>query len=126
MIEKEGIQFVDFAKFDVEGAELSALHGGARTFSRKAIGALSIEFGSSNINSRTFFRDFWDFLTGYGFELFRVLPGGRTLRIEEYYEDLEHFRGVSNYVARRPTTGAPELMARSKEPVLGVSQGEFV
>lgn len=109
VVEKEKIQFVDFAKFDIEGAELSALRGGARTFRRQAIGALSIEFGSGNINSRTFFRDFWDFLTGHGFELFRVLPGGRMLRIEGYYEDLEHFRGVSNYVARGRTTGASAL-----------------
>jgi FkbM family methyltransferase len=101
VVEKEGIEFVDFAKFDIEGAELAALRGASQTFSRGAIGAMSLEFGSGNINSRTFFRDFWGLLTGHGFEIFRVLPGGRTLRIRQYYEDLEHFRGVSNYIARR-------------------------
>jgi FkbM family methyltransferase len=100
VLEGEAIDHVDFAKFDIEGAELAAFRGATRTFSRGAIGALSFEFGSGNINSRTFFRDFWDFLTGHGFEMFRVLPGGRTLRISEYYEDLEYFRGVSNYVCK--------------------------
>ncbi len=100
VLESEGIEFVDFAKFDIEGGELAAFQGAARSFSRGAIGALSLEFGSGNVNSRTFFRDFWDFLTGYGFDMFRVLPGGGTFRIAQYYEDLEYFRGVSNYIAR--------------------------
>jgi FkbM family methyltransferase len=100
VIENKGIEFVDFAKFDIEGAELAAFRGGIRSFSRGAVGALSLEFGSGNINSRTFFRDFWDFLTGHGFEIFRVLPGGNMLKIDQYYEDLEYFRGVSNYIAK--------------------------
>jgi FkbM family methyltransferase len=101
VLEREEIEFVDFAKFDIEGAELAAFQGAEQSFSRGAIGALSLEFGSGNINSRTFFRDFWDFLTGHGFEIFRVLPGGKALLIDHYYEDLEYFRGVSNYVARQ-------------------------
>ena len=99
-LETEGIEFVDFAKFDIEGAELAAFRGATRSFSRGAIGALSLEFGSANINSKTFFRDFWDFLTSHGFEIYRILPGGNTLRIHEYYEDLEYFRGVSNYLCK--------------------------
>lgn len=99
-LEIEGIEFVDFAKFDIEGAELAAFRGATQSFSRGAIGALSLEFGSGNINSKTFFRDFWDLLTGYGFEIYRVLPGGHILRINEYYEDLEYFRGVSNYLCK--------------------------
>lgn len=99
-LETEGIEYVDFAKFDIEGAELAAFRGTARSFSRGAIGALSLEFGSGNMNSRTFFRDFWDFLTGYGFEIYRVLPGGNILQIDEYYEDLEYFRGASNNLCK--------------------------
>jgi len=59
------------------------------------------EFGAPNIYSRTFFSDFWDLLTADGFRLDRILPGGRLLRIDSYSEELEHFRGVSNYLARR-------------------------
>jgi FkbM family methyltransferase len=94
------IDFVDFAKFDIEGAEFSAFQGGKAAFSEGKIGALSLEFGSGNINSRTFFRDFWEFLTHHRYEIFRILPGGRAMPVPHYYEDLEHFRGVSNYLAR--------------------------
>lgn len=100
------IDFVDFAKLDIEGAELLALKGASGTLGRRAIAALSFEFGSGNINSRTFFRDFWDLLTGYGFEIYRVLPSGGVVRIRAYYEDLEYFRGASNYVARLPGISA--------------------
>jgi len=93
------IEFVDFIKLDIEGGELDALKGASDSLSNKRIGALSFEFGSGNINSRTFFRDFWELLTEYSFDLYRITPGGRLLKIDDYYEDLEYFRAVSNYVA---------------------------
>jgi hypothetical protein len=100
VLSEHNIDFVDFAKFDIEGAEFSAFQGGKTAFLQGKIGALSLEFGSGNINSRTFFRDFWDFLTCHRYEIFRILPGGRVMPVRDYYEDLEHFRGVSNYLAR--------------------------
>ena len=68
-----------------------------------AIRALSFEFGSGNINSRTFFRDFWELLTGYRYgiyiEYFRV---GEYCKSRGTDEDLEYLRGVSNYIAALP------------------------
>ena len=81
VMERERVEFADFVKFDIEGAELMALKGASKALAAGKIGAMSLEFGSGNINSRTFFRDFWDLLTGYGFEIYRVLPSGRTMRI---------------------------------------------
>jgi FkbM family methyltransferase len=98
-MERQEIDRVDFLKMNIEGNELAALRGADKALQRKAIRALSFEFGSGNINSRTFFHDFWDLLTGYGYKISRVLPGGRLLQIDCYHEELEYFRGVSNYVA---------------------------
>ncbi len=56
-------------------------------------------FGSGNLNSRTFFHDFWDELHPLGYRLQRIGPGGVLLPVDAYYEDLEYFRGVSNYLA---------------------------
>ncbi len=99
----KGINSVGFMKMDIEGHELFALRGARDALSTGAIRALSFEFGSGNINSRTFFRDYWDLLTGYCYKIYRVLPGGKLLPILRYDEDLEYFRGVSNYIATIPS-----------------------
>jgi FkbM family methyltransferase len=98
-VEAHAIQSVDFMKMDIEGHELFALRGADRALTRGVIRALSFEFGSGNINSRTFFRDYWDLLTERNYDIYRILPRGRILRISRYDEDLEYFRGVSNYIA---------------------------
>jgi hypothetical protein len=88
-----------FHEDDIEGHELAALAGATKALKSKTIGALSFEFGSGNVNSRTYFHDFWDLLSEHGYSVYRILPSGRALRIERYDENLEYFRGVSNYVA---------------------------
>lgn len=99
IIDENELSEIDFMKMDVEGAELLVLKGAEASLQRGTIKAISFEFGSGNVNSRTFFRDFWDFLRGHGFSIARILPGGRILKIESYDEDLEYFRGSTNYVA---------------------------
>jgi len=95
----KGIDSVGFMKMDIEGHELFALRGARDALSAGVIRTLSFEFGSGNINSRTFFHDYWDMLRGYHYNIHRVLPGGKLLHIRRYNEDLEYFRGVSNYIA---------------------------
>ncbi len=99
ILEELGNPSVDFMKMDIEGAELLALQGAVQSLRRGRIKALSFEFGSGDINSRAFFRDFWNLLTSFGYNIFRILPGGGSLRIREYHESLECFYRVTNYVA---------------------------
>jgi len=94
-----GLDRIDFMKIDVEGAELQVLQGAQRALGRQAIRSFTFEFGSANIYSRVFFRDLWDLIAGNGYSLWRIVPGGRLIPQPRYREDLEHFRGVSNYVA---------------------------
>lgn len=91
---------VDFVKLDLEGNEYSALCGAQKSLKDGIIRAISFEFGSGNINSRTYFHDFWDLLHPMGYTIFRICPGKGLLPIHDYYEDLEYFRGATNYLAK--------------------------
>ncbi len=88
---------VDLLKIDVEGSEMTVLHGAKDSMDR--ISAVMFEFGSANINSRTFFLDFWDFFTLRGFVIKRFIPSGHLIGVESYDDSLEYFRGASNYLA---------------------------
>jgi FkbM family methyltransferase len=105
-IGKNAIKHISYMKLDVEGHELEVLSGAADTLESGAIDAIAFEFGSGNINSRTYFRDFWNLLTSYDYRISRITPGGGLAAIRAYYEDLEHFRGASNYLAvKTPASG---------------------
>jgi FkbM family methyltransferase len=90
-VDKEGIEMIDFLKLDIEGHELFALRGARRALSRGRVRALALEFGMSNLNSRTFFKDLWDLLRADGYLLYRLTPGGTLLPINHYTEELEVF-----------------------------------
>ncbi|HEY5220743.1 MAG TPA: FkbM family methyltransferase [Candidatus Paceibacterota bacterium] len=98
VIEKNVIEKVDFMKMDIEGHELSALHGASSALKNGTIRALSFEFGGANIDSRTYFQDFWYLLVPLGYRLFRILPAGSVLPVKNYTEMLENFR-TTNYIA---------------------------
>lgn len=100
MITQHGIVRVDFAKFDVEGYEFKAFQGGEQAFSAGVIRALAFEFGGTNIDTRTYFRDFWYFLTERNYAIARIRPMGRPRLIERYRESEENFL-VTNFVAWR-------------------------
>lgn len=100
-IEQNKVERIDYLKMDIEGHELSALRGAMRSLEAGIIRVLAFEFGGGNMNSRTFIKDFWELLKPLGYDFFRICPGGRTLPIPGYYEDLEYFRGATNYLALR-------------------------
>lgn len=96
---EKGIDFIDYIKFDIEGHELYALEGLKRLLSARKVKAFSFEFGSGNLNSRTHFRDFWNLLNK-DYTISIMTPSGKLEEVDSYYEDLEFYRGVSNFVAQ--------------------------
>lgn len=83
-------------KIDVEGFEFQVIQGAGESLSQ--IRVIQFEFGGTNIDSKVFFRDFWEILLNAGFEIFRLTPSG-LVRIEKYSETQEVFV-FSNFYAR--------------------------
>jgi hypothetical protein len=83
---------------DIEGHELDALSGAKRMFDNKSIDIVAFEFGGCNIDTRTFFQDFWYFFSGINMRIYRVTPSGYLYRIDSYKEIQEQFR-TTNFVA---------------------------
>jgi len=102
-ITEHKIKRIDFMKMDIEGGEFAALRGATHALENGTIAALSFEFGGCNIDSRTYFQDYWYLLSPLGYEIFRVLPNSGTRRVHNYSEMLECFR-TTNYVAVRPSS----------------------
>jgi FkbM family methyltransferase len=86
---------IDYLKLDVEGSEMKVLIGTGELI--KKIKLIQFEIGSQNIDSKTFFQDFWYFFKNNNFDLFRISPAGPK-KINKYRENDEHFR-MSNYIA---------------------------
>ncbi len=91
---RNGIEFIHLLKLDVEGHELSVLKGAQKMLEERKIGAIQLEFGGCNIDSRTYFRDFW-FLLHENYTVNRILIDG-FYEIKAYEELLEIF-GCANY-----------------------------
>ncbi|CDZ49358.1 FkbM family methyltransferase [Neorhizobium galegae] len=90
---------IDFVKLDIEGAELEALKGFGEAIN--FVRVFQFEFGGTNIDSRTFFQDFFYFFTKHDFKLFRISPLG-PVPIPEYSENEEVFL-TANYIAVKKT-----------------------
>ena len=86
---------LDIVKIDIEGHEISALHGfGKAIFSTSVI---QFEFGGCNIDTKTYFQNFWYFFKEHNFDLYRITPFGVN-RIKKYKESDEYF-STTNYIA---------------------------
>lgn len=88
-------KIVDLLKLDVEGHELNVLKGSINAI--EFIRVIQFEFGGCNLDTRTFFKDFWYFFDKFNFEIFRLTPHGLK-KVEKYSENLEHFI-TTNYFA---------------------------
>lgn len=88
---------IDICKIDIEGHELDALRGFGDAL--RYINVIQFEFGGCNIDTRTFFQDFWYFFTNNGYEIYRISPLG-AIKVNRYNE-IDEFFTTTNYLAKR-------------------------
>lgn len=90
------IQKIDFLKLDVEGNEFDILKGAKKMIENDSIRFIQFEFGGCNIDSRTYFQDFW-YLLSPKYRIYRILKNG-VVEILRYEEILEIFL-TTNFLA---------------------------
>ena len=86
---KNNVDWIDYLKMDVEGHEYDVLLGSKNMLESKKIGIIQYEFGGCNIDSRTYFQDFW-YLLNKNYDIFRLLKNGLQ-KIKQYEEEQERF-----------------------------------
>ena len=91
---------VDLLKIDTEGNEFNVLLGAEQSIRRGMIDVIHFEFNEMNVISRTFFKDFFDFLPEYDF--FRLTPSS-AMHIPTYIPWLCEIFAYQNIVCTRKT-----------------------
>jgi FkbM family methyltransferase len=101
--DKLGSPEVDLLKLDIEGHELKALEGFGDALEH--IDLIQFEFGGCNIDTRTYWQDFWYFFMKHSFDIFRLGPLG--LRPIQRYSERDEFFTTTNYFAKKKTSSNP-------------------
>jgi FkbM family methyltransferase len=96
-LEKQ-IKHIHFLKLDAEGHEISILKGASNLLSSGAVDYIQFEFGGCNIDSKTFFQDFY-YLLKDTYNIYRIVQDG-LYKIENYKEMYESF-ATTNYICER-------------------------
>lgn len=93
---KNNIETIDLLKLDIEGHEYKALTGASKMLTDDKIHFIQFEMGGTNIDSRTYFSDFF-YLLHDKYKIYRILKDG-LFEIKKYNERYEIFTAV-NYLA---------------------------
>jgi FkbM family methyltransferase len=96
--EAYGINQVDIIKIDVEGHEMKVLEGAIDILKKVTI--VQFEFGGAMLDSHYYFKDFYEFFTKRGFEIYRICRYG-FCPVAKYYEQHESFDGANYFAYRR-------------------------
>jgi FkbM family methyltransferase len=87
--------FPNIVKMDIEGYEIKCLTGAGTFVKRFKI--VQFEFGEINVDSKTYFKDFYKLFRDLDFKIYRITRG-KPIEIRQYNESLETF-AVTNYLA---------------------------
>lgn len=93
--EEKGLDHIDFLKIDAEGWEYFIVESVMDFAARGRIQFIQFEYGSSNVDTRTFLKDFY-LLLRPKFNMYRIHPRGLYL-CNDYREEFECFN-LANYL----------------------------
>ena len=97
----EGIDYIDFLKIDVEGAEHLVLQGFAKMLSEQRIRMVQFEYGYTHGDAKFLMRDFYELFASYGYRVGKLRKG--RVEFVEWSYALNDFDSGPNFIAVRET-----------------------
>ena len=94
---ENNIKSIDFLKIDVEGAEYLVLQGFEAMLKNKEIKVIQFEYGYANGDANFLMKDFFNYLTSYGYLIGPLKPNGVIFLDFKY--PLNNFTSGPNFVA---------------------------
>jgi len=101
----KGIGHIDYLKIDTEGAELLILRGAGEMLKGQSISLVQFEYGGTYPDAGITLRQVFDLLTGYGYEIYRIMPDG-LLHIPQWDDVLEDY-AYANFLAAAKSGAGP-------------------
>lgn len=97
---------VDLLKLDVEGAELTVLHGLGERLGPSTIDVIQLEYGGATRDARVTLHGLEAYVAGHGYALAKLFP--RALEVRVYREWMDNY-SYANYVALAPRWLPPNV-----------------
>jgi FkbM family methyltransferase len=99
-MQRQKLPYIDVLKVDTEGYEFHVFSGACDAFKLQAIGCAVFEFGMHQVESRHFFKDFYEFFASYNYRMHHFVRGG-SVPIERYEYRFENFTDNFIFAATR-------------------------
>lgn len=98
--EKNRIGNIDLLKIDAEGSEFEILQAFKSFFQEKKVSLVQFEFGHAMLESKLYFRDFFNFFSLFDYRFSILLPNGALDPIDTYDERYENSY-MANFIATK-------------------------
>jgi FkbM family methyltransferase len=95
--DEKQIEFIDFLKIDVEGAEHLVLEGFSQKLSQGSIRLIQFEYGYTHGDAKFLMRDFYQLLEHYGYRVGKLRPN--KVDFCEWSYPLNDFDSGPNFIA---------------------------
>jgi len=109
-LKENNIDFVDFLKIDVEGAEYEVLKGFEESIKNGKIKAIQFEYGYINISTHKLLIDFYEFFEKHDYVLGKIFP--KTVEFRKYETKYEDFLGPNFIAVKKTETELINLLKR--------------
>lgn len=104
------INFIDFLKIDVEGAEYEVLKGFENSIKNGKIKAIQFEYGYINISTRKLLIDFYEFFEKHDYVLGKIFP--KIVEFRKYQTKYEDFLGPNFIAVKKTETELIDLLSK--------------